>query len=138
MLVRQIMRRQVHTVAAHATVLDAAQRMRDAHVGCLVVAEDQVLGIVTDRDLTVRCLAQGHNPVWCRIDQHMTTPVVTVEPDTDILDAARTMVEHKVKRLPVVALGRLAGLLSLTDIALAMDRPVHNLLMGMGATRRAA
>ncbi|MBI4312254.1 MAG: CBS domain-containing protein [Chloroflexi bacterium] len=53
-------------------------------------------------------------------------------------DAARLMVEKNVKRLPVVENGKLVGLISFSDIALAMDQPVHNLLIGMGAARKAA
>ncbi|MBI4202770.1 MAG: CBS domain-containing protein [Chloroflexi bacterium] len=126
-------------VSPQESVANAAKLMRQSNVGCLIVTNsNSVQGIVTDRDLTVRCLAEGHNPGGCRVSHHMTSPVTTAASTMDILDAARLMVEQGVKRLPVVDEERLIGLVSLSDIAQAMDRPMHDLLLGMGAARRMA
>jgi IMP dehydrogenase len=113
--------------------------MQEANVGCLVVVrEGLVQGILTDRDIAVRCTSGGHDPQQCMVAVHMSSPVVVVRPNTDLLEAAHLMLQRRVKRLPVVEDGRLVGLVSLSDVAKAMDTPLHELLIGMGAGRRAA
>ncbi len=139
MELKDIMTTDVITVTGEDTITSAAQKMREANVGCLVVANDgTVEGIITDRDMTVNCSSEGHNPQQCNVSQHMTSPVITTEPDTDILDSVRIMTEEQVKRLPVAEDGRLVGLVSFSDIAEALDQPMHDLLIGMGAVRRPA
>ncbi len=139
MQVRDIMRREVVTISGDETIAVAARRMRDANVGCLVVTNaGSVIGIITDRDLTVRCLSNGDIAQECWVRQHMSSPVVTATPDMDILDAAHLMTERQVKRLPVMEERELVGLVSFSDVALALDRPMHDLLLGFGGARRVA
>jgi CBS domain-containing protein len=91
--------------------------MRDSNVGCLVVeAGGTVIGVITDRDLATRCSAQGHDPCQCQVQHHMTSPAITVEPTVDVLDAARIMLNHRMRRLPVTLCDQLVGLVSLSDI----------------------
>jgi len=140
MELRTIMAYKPITVGPHETVPRAAAKMRDANVGCLVVTTGgTVAGIVTDRDLVVRCLGattEGHNPAECTVAAHMTQPVVTAPPEMDVLEAAHLMMQQKVKRLPVVHGSEVLGLVSMSDIAEALERPVHDLLAGMGVARR--
>ncbi len=125
------------TVSQEDTLLTAAGRMRDDSVGCLVATHGaEPVGILTDRDIATRCTAEGHDPRACTVGQHMTAKLTTARPDTDALDALHLMVAHKVKRLPVVDGGRLVGLVSLSDIAEALETPMLDLLAGMGAARR--
>ena len=125
------------TIGAHETVAKAAARMRNTNVGCLVVMNDRaVAGIITDRDLVIRCTAEGHEPVACTVADHMSHPVIARTPDMDVLAAAHVMTEAKVKRMVVIDAGELVGIVSLSDIALALDKPVHELLLGMGAAHR--
>ncbi|MDI6857998.1 MAG: CBS domain-containing protein [Dehalococcoidia bacterium] len=138
MKVEDVMSKRVITISPDDNMLHAAQLMRDANVGCLIVVGSGVQGIVTDRDLTVSCTAKGHNPEQCRVGNHMSQPVITIRPDVDMLDAAHTIIVNKTKRLPVVEGDQLKGLISMSDIAQAMDRPMHDLLLGMGAARRAS
>ena len=139
MQIKEIMARQVITIRPEETVAAAARRMAQASIGCLVVANaGAVKGIITDRDLAVRCIAEGDDPRQCTVAQHMTTALVTASPTMDVLDAAHLLVQRRVKRLPVVEEERLVGLVSLSDIAQALDQPLHDLLLGMGAARRAA
>lgn len=137
MQLKDIMAKQVITIAAEETAVNAARQMEESNIGCVVVANaGKVLGIITDRDLTVRCLSKGHNAQQCQVANHMSSPVTTARPEMDILDAAHLMTAEKVKRLPVVADDRLVGLVSFSDVAQAMDRPMHDLMVGMGAGRR--
>ena len=96
----------------------------------------------TDRDLTVRCMSQGHDYQKCRVSDHMSGPAITVGPASDMLDAAAMMAGRKIRRLPVVDGDKLIGLVSLSDIALSIDSALvsmtstlHDLLSGMGAAR---
>ena len=139
MQLKDIMAKHVVTVGEDDSVFSAANLMRQASVGCLVIArEGQAQGIVTDRDLTIRCLSEGHNPVLCPVSQHMSTPVITAGPDMDVLYAAHLMTNQKIKRLPVVEDDQLVGLVSFSDIANAMMQPMVHLLAGLGASRRAS
>ncbi len=136
---REIMAQHVVTITADDSVFKAASLMRQASVGCLVIAEDgQAQGIVTDRDLAIRCMGEGHNPALCAVGNHMSTPVFTATPDMDVLYAAHLMTNKKIKRLPVVEGEKLVGLVSFSDIANAMIQPMVHLLAGLGASRRVA
>ena len=138
MKLEDIMIRKVITISILDTVVDAAKLMREANVGCLVVNDDRnVKGMLTDRDLVVGCLGAGHNARECRVAQHMSSPVIIAEPGWDILEASRVMTEKQVKRLPVMQGNNLVGLVSFSDIAMALDKPMHELLVGADATRRA-
>jgi len=121
------------------TTFRAAELMRDLGIGCLVVSDgSRLVGIITDRDLTVRCSAAGHDPMTCVVETHMSTGLATARADGDVLDALHLMLTHKVRRLPVVDDTRLVGLISLSDVAAALDGPIHDLLGGIGAVRHEA
>lgn len=137
MQLKDIMAKKVVTVTGEESVADAARKMREANIGCLVVTNTRsVKGIITDRDLAVGCLSDGHDARRCEVSHHMSSPVITAGPNMDILEAAHLMTEKKIKRLPVVEREQLVGLVSFSDIAQAMDRPMHDLMVGMGAARR--
>lgn len=119
--VSDVLSPDIMTISAVKTVRDAAELMRAADVGALVVTEGgQLVGLVTDRDLVVRVLAEGGGPdtqvrVACSPD------LVTVSPDDDVADAARVMAQHTVRRLPVVSGDKVIGIVSLGDLAQASD-----------------
>jgi CBS domain-containing protein len=137
MQLKDIMVKHVVTVTEDESVFNAANLMRQASVGCLVIARaGRAQGIVTDRDLTIRCLGEGHNPLLCPVSQHMSTPVITAGPAMEVLYAAHLMSNKKIKRLPVVEDEQLIGLVSFSDIANAMMQPMVHLLAGLGASRR--
>jgi CBS domain-containing protein len=118
MKVKDIMSSPVDLIDPTTTITAAAHRMRDADVGCLLVGrEDQLFGIVTDRDIVVRALANGTNahrePVW----NVMSSEVLSCFEDQPVDEAASLMEEHGVRRLPVLhRQGRLTGLVSLSDV----------------------
>ena len=108
----------VITAPADSDVLRVAQLMRDHSVGSVVICDSagHPSAMVTDRDLTVRALAE-ERPVAEEIDQHASRPLVTGEPEMELEEAAALMVRHRVRRLPVVEGGGLVGIVTLDDIA---------------------
>jgi len=121
MKVKDIMTTELVTVAPSTVAVDAAKLMRDADIGdVLITDQDRLVGILTDRDLTVRIVAEGLNPSQARVGDHMTKDLVTGLPDWDIEDAGDIMAEEQIRRLPVVENGRLVGIVSLGDIAVQL------------------
>jgi len=122
------MTRNPVTVEADATVVDAARLMRDRDIGPLVVVgEKGVQGIVTDRDIVVRAVAEGRDPSTVRIAEVCTDDVETVSPDEPISDAVRRMEQRDVRRLPVVEGGRPVGIVSMGDLAVEGELPSSSL-----------
>src|SRR5579884_3087429 len=112
------MNTSVLTVDPTASIGEAAEKMMDAGVGAVVVMEDMVriVGIVTERDI-LRAVAQRARAAEARVRQWMTESVVTIEPDTEIKDAAKMMFENNFRHLPVVKDGRLLGIASLRRLS---------------------
>jgi len=132
MQVIDVMMGAIETVDADDSCQHAARMMRDLEVGCLVVAKGpEVEGILTDRDLVRLCMAEGHDFQKCKVGRHMTTPVFTVRPTTELDDALRMMHEQHVRRLPVLDEGRLVGMVSVSDVVRALDAPVHELMQAL-------
>jgi CBS domain-containing protein len=110
------------TVESGATVVDAAREMRDGDVGSVVVVENGgVAGIITDRDIAVRVVAQGLDPDATRVSEAATKDVVTLTVDQTVDDAIRLVREKDVRRILVVQDGRPAGIVSLGDLAIERD-----------------
>lgn len=113
---------------------DAAGMMKSEDVGVLPVVRDQTLiGLVTDRDLVLRVLAERQNPMTVKIGDIATKSPVTVTPDTKLSDARELMEQHKIRRLPVMKGDHLVGILSLGDVAWAdaSRREVGDTLRGV-------
>lgn len=118
MSVGSICTRAVHTATRSERAKEAARRMNQYRVGSLVVVdlESKPIGILTDRDLAMKCVGEGLGGD-VRIDEIMTRPVTTVHEDTPIDQAIRHMAAAKIRRMVVVdGVGRLVGLLSLDDV----------------------
>lgn len=119
-LVRHAMTEGPQTAAPTMNAADAAALMKQFDVGVIPIAEGEALvGLVTDRDLVVRVLAERKNPMDVRLGDIATTAPVTVSPDTKLSEARNLMAEHRIRRLPVTKAGKLVGILSLGDVALA-------------------
>ena len=128
MKLEDIMEKHVVTVNTQDTITRAAWLMEEENVGSLVVLDEGfVTGIITDRDVTVRCVSKDHDASMCLVSHHMSSPITMESPKTDIIDAARTMSERQIKRLPIIDRGRLVGLVSSSDIARATDELIHEL-----------
>ncbi len=117
MKIRDVMTPDVRTIAPSATIREAAQIMAETDVGVLPVADsDRLLGMLTDRDIVVRAVADGGQPSR-PIREVVTSAVVTATPDMSTRDAAQLMSEHQIRRLPVVEGERLVGMVSIGDLA---------------------
>ena len=115
---REIMTSSVVTAVAETSAVDVARQMRDHNVGSVVIVEPDGLPVamVTDRDLATRVLADGHDP-GDAVARRATRPLVSGEPEMELEEAAALMVQHSVRRLPVVEGGELTGIVTLDDIA---------------------
>ena len=122
--VRDFMSHPPITISTVAPVHEAAQRMRTADVGALVVQEDgKPYGIVTDRDIAIRAVAQGLNPATTPVGSVCSTDLTTVSPDDDIGSAVKLMREKALRRVLVVDYDKAPiGIVSLGDLALEYDR----------------
>lgn len=118
MKVREIMTTELVTVPPSASLTEAARLMRDADIGnVLIQDQDRLVGILTDRDITIRAVAEGMNPSQSQVGDFMTRDLFTGLPDWDVEDAVDLLAEEQIRRLPVVENGRLVGILALGDIA---------------------
>ena len=106
----------VVTIAPDATVFDAIGRMVDHNVGAIVATErGEVRGIFTERDYLRRIALQGRTSRDTRVEDVMTTDLVTVDPDTEVDQCLALMTERKIRHLPVLRDGHLAGVVSIGD-----------------------
>jgi len=122
MNIEELMVKEVVQISPDETIGEAARRMLEKRVGCLVVTvAEAVKGIVTDRDL-LDCLAASHRPDQCPVAGHMRRPVIVLGPDNDPTTAAMVLQRKKIKRLPVARQGKLLGILSLSDLAALAGR----------------
>jgi CBS domain-containing protein len=111
------MTESVVTATPEASVREVAETMRERNVGSVVLVRDgRPVGFITDRDLTVSVLADARDPSDRACD-HASAPVVTGAPDMDVTQAAELMVEHGIRRLPVLAGEELIGIVTLDDLA---------------------
>jgi CBS domain-containing protein len=120
--VEQIMTRDPRTVSASDTIVDAARVMNESDIGDVIVVDNGgVQGIVTDRDIVVRAIAEGRDPQSTTVGDVCTSGVEAIEPSASVDDALRKMREGDIRRLPVVQDGRPVGILSLGDLAVERE-----------------
>lgn len=120
--VREVMTSGVTAVQPKASLVEVARLMRDHDIGDVLVASgDDVVGVITDRDITVRVVAEGTDPESVSAESVCSGPPATVSPEDDAAEAVRLMREHAVRRLPVISEGRPVGVVSLGDLAIARD-----------------
>ncbi len=120
--VKEIMARNIVSVSTSTPITEAAREMRDADVGNVIVEDGgEIRGIVTDRDIVVRAVAEQRDPGNTTVGEICSGDVVTVSPDERVEDAARIMRERSIRRLPVVEGGRPVGVVSIGDLAIEKD-----------------
>ena len=126
MQVRDIMSQDVTALAPSISIADVAAIMRQLEIGSLpVMDQDQLIGIITDRDIVVRVVAEGLDPHMETAEYHMTRNPIVAAPDWPVDRAAQLMLSRQFRRLPVMEQGRLVGYLSLRDLAHSEDdRPI--------------
>ena len=119
---REIMTKNVRTATREMSLREIAAIMRDGDMGAVPVVDDgKLIGIVTDRDIVVRCIADGRE-ADAAINEAMTSELFTVAPDDFVFEAIRLMGDKQVRRVPVVdENGQLAGIIAMADIALETE-----------------
>ncbi|HET7484455.1 MAG TPA: CBS domain-containing protein [Solirubrobacterales bacterium] len=118
MQLSEIMTAGVVTAPPDASALSVAVQMRDHRVGSVVIVDQagSPLALVTDRDLALRVFAEGVD-AGAAVGKYASRPLICGEPEMELEEAAALMVQHRVRRLPVVDAGRLVGIVTLDDIA---------------------
>ena len=120
--VADVMTRDPVTIESSEPVAEAARRMREADAGALVVLDNgRVTGIVTDRDITIRVVAEGRDVTSTPVGEAASADVTTVAPDASIEQAVQIMRSQAVRRLPVVESDRAVGIVTLGDLAIERD-----------------
>jgi CBS domain-containing protein len=119
MRIAEIMTRDPEVVASDSFLQDAAMKMQDLNVGMLPIRDgDRLVGMLTDRDITVRATAQGRDPTKTQVREVMTPDVIYCFEDQDISQAAKLMQDKQIRRLPILSREkRLVGIVSLGDVA---------------------
>ena len=133
MKVSEVMTRDVQTIQPDQTAQQAASFMLNSDAGSIPVTEgERLIGMITDRDIAVRCVAQGHGPDT-PVRELMTNDVICAREDENIDDVASKMSEAQVRRLPVIdSQDRLCGIVSLGDLAReTSDESAHQALEGV-------
>jgi CBS domain-containing protein len=120
--IRDVMTPEPVTVATTTSLEQAARHMRDAGIGNVIVLEgEQITGILTDRDIVVRAVAEGWDPSQTPVGDVASRELTTIAPDETVDAAVALMRERSIRRLPVVESGRPVGIVSLGDLALERD-----------------
>lgn len=118
MKVVDAMDEEIVTIDESVSVAEAAARISEKGKGCaIVLSRCKPIGMVTERDITYKVVAKGLNPRKVKVSEVMSTPLIEIDPDADLVTAAKIMDEHKVRRLAVVRKGILYGVISALDIA---------------------
>ena len=122
--VQDVMTPNPCAISPEASVMDAAQIMRECDIGDVVVLEgDWLFGILTDRDIVVRALAEGLEPDSTPVGEICSRELTTIEPTASVKQAVRLMREKAIRRLPVVDdSGHVIGIVSIGDVAVERDR----------------
>lgn len=119
MIVRDIMSRNVEVIDPNRLIQEAAEKMKSLDVGSLPVCENKrLLGVVTDRDITIRAVAEGRDPASTKVSEAMTPELIYCYEDEPVREAAKLMERHQIRRLPILNREKhLVGIVSLGDLA---------------------
>jgi CBS domain-containing protein len=117
--IREVMTSNPSTIETDGFVVEAAKIMKAEDAGVVPVTENgRLIGMVTDRDIAIRVVAEGKDPQSTSVREVASTDLVTIDPEQDLDEALRLMAQHKVRRLPVVEEdGRLVGVVAQADVA---------------------
>ena len=114
--VNQVMSKNVLTAEKSTSLQDAAQKMNQLNVGCVIVTdESKPVGIVTERDFVTKVAAEGR-PLFTEISEVMSSPLITIDPEETIWEASEIMKEKLIHKLPVIENDRIVGVITTSDI----------------------
>jgi CBS domain-containing protein len=121
--IKDVMTMNPISLPTDSTLIEAAGAMRDSDIGDVIVLDDdgQVCGIVTDRDIVIRGIAEGRDPSTTAVGDVCTRDMTTLSPDDSISDAIRLMRDKAIRRVPVIDEGKPAGIVTIGDLAVARD-----------------
>ena len=126
MKVVDAMRDIIVTVDENVSIKEVSQLMREKNEGCAVVLRQGTpIGIITERDVTWNVAGEGLDPNTLKVSEIMSTPLITVDPDADLIDAAKLMQQNKIRRLAVSRKSILYGILTAADIARNLENYVE-------------
>ena len=118
MKIKDIALKEVKCASPENSLQEIASMMRNYGVGAIPICEgENLVGMITDRDIVITCLAAGNDGRTCKVSDFMTKSPRAVSPDQDVAEAAYIMAEEQVRRLPVIKGNKLVGLISLGDIS---------------------
>jgi CBS domain-containing protein len=121
--IREAMTPKPITLKDSATAMEAARAMRDSNIGDIIVyKDDHLCGIVTDRDIVIRVLAEGKDPSKTKLESICSKEVTTLSPLQTTDDAVKLMRQKAIRRIPVVEDGKAVGIVSIGDLAIRLDR----------------
>lgn len=140
MQVVEVMIKDVKTARGTDSIKDAAQAMKKDDVGALIVVggSGEAIGIVTERDIVIDIVADGTDPATVKVEDIMTSELITIDPEADLEQAADIMTEHDIKRLPVIYEGKLVGMVSASDLITYEKKLIEKLskLFALSPARR--
>src|SRR5919107_4833536 len=118
--IRDVMTSNPCTIDADKDIVYAAKMLKDENVGVAPIVEgDQLIGVLTDRDIAIKVVAEGKDPQTTKVRDVASKDTVTIDPQQDLEEAVRLMAQHQVRRLPVVEEdGKIVGILAQADVAL--------------------
>ena len=117
------MTEKVITATPNTTVARAAKIMAERGIGSIIIAKSRnPVGILTERDFLMKVVSMDLKPSKVRVGKIMSTPIITIDPDADVTEAAMTMVRNRIRRLPVVEQGKLVGILTTSDLTAISPR----------------
>ena len=121
--IRDLMTVRPRTVKTGDTVVDAAKLMKGEDAGIAPIVDgDRLVGVLTDRDIAIKVVAEGRDPKETKVEEIASTNLVTIDPQQDLDEALRLMAQHQVRRLPVVEEdGKLVGIVAQADVARHAD-----------------
>lgn len=127
MKVVDAMRKEIVTINEETSVAEASKSMREKGEGCaIILRKGTPVGIVTERDVTWKVAGNGLDPKRVQVSEIMSAPLVTIDPDASLIEAAKIMEEHKIRRLAVAKKGILYGVLTAIDIARNLEGYVES------------
>ena len=128
MTLKEIMKKDLVFVSPRSSIVEAAWKMKQRNVGCVLIIEEGTLkGMLTDRDIVLSVVAEGKDPLLVKVNEAMRTEIVSCTPDTEVEEAIRLMAEKRVRRMPVLEEGKVRGFVSMTDLTSVVGKEIENL-----------
>jgi len=124
MFVREVMKKSIVTTSSEKTVYEAARTMTKNDIGSLVVVNDTLEGIVTERDILNKVVSEAREPKKVKVSDIMTRKVIIISPDKDMEEACDLMSKYRIKRLPVVSGDEVVGIITSTDVVTILSSAI--------------